>query len=245
MIPDHDWEHSVYGKHKEDIAENIPEPLGKQIVLTHYFDASLMYDILSGKSVTFIYTFYNKTPVNWYYKQQSTSETAKYGAEFLSGRKCCENIIDHQAYLRYLGKPVGEMDYVWGDNKSMIDSSTVPEAKLHKRHNISSSNFVRSMISRGYINLQHLASEWNVADILTKNSSFQSSYHELIQPVFHHSGNTAALFLDDTLELDFSITEGAIFGILGSEKRSSRPMPKGELPVRVCATCDTIKEEVE
>ena len=34
-IPDHDWEHSVYGKHEEDIAENIPEPLGKQIVLTH------------------------------------------------------------------------------------------------------------------------------------------------------------------------------------------------------------------
>ena len=45
--------------------------------------------------------------------------------------KCCENIINHRAYLRYLGKPVGEMDYVWGDNESMINSSTVPEAKLH------------------------------------------------------------------------------------------------------------------
>ena len=169
-------------------------------------------------------TFYNKTPIDWYCKQQSTSETATYGAEFLSGRKCCENIIiDHQAYLRYLGKPVGEIDYVWGDNKSMIDSSTVPEAKLHKRHNILSFHYVRSMISWGYINLQHLASEWNFADILTKNWSCQSSYYELIQPVFHHFGNTAALFLDDTLELDVSIAaEGAIFGILGSEKRQSR-----------------------
>ena len=45
-IPDHDWEHSVYGKHEEDIAEKLPEPLGKRIVLTHYFDASLMHDIL-------------------------------------------------------------------------------------------------------------------------------------------------------------------------------------------------------
>ena len=44
-IQDHDWEHSVYGKHEEDIAENLPEPLGKRIVLTHYFDASLMHDI--------------------------------------------------------------------------------------------------------------------------------------------------------------------------------------------------------
>ena len=63
-IPYHDWEHSVYGKHEEDIAENIPEPLGKRIVLTHYFDASLMYDVLSEKAVTGVCTFYNKTPVD-------------------------------------------------------------------------------------------------------------------------------------------------------------------------------------
>ena len=188
-------------------------------------------------------TFYNKTPVDWYCKQQSTSETATCRAEFLSVRKCCENIINHRAYLRYLGKPVGEMDYVWGENKSMIDSSTVPEAKLHKRHNILSFHYVRSMISRGYINLQHLASEWNFANILTKNWSYQSSYHESIQPFFRHSGNTAVLFLHDTLELDVSIAEGSIFGILGSDKISSRPMTEGEQAARVCGTCTTIKED--
>ena len=166
-ILDHNWEHSVYGKHEEDIAEDTPEPLGKRIVLTHYFDASLMHDVLSGKAVT-----YNKTPVNWYCKQQSISETATYGAEFLSGRKYCENTIDHQAYLRYLGKPVGEMNYVWGDNESMVNSSTIPETKLHKRHNILLFHYVGSMISQGYINLKHLSSEWNSADILTKNWSY-------------------------------------------------------------------------
>ena len=133
------------------------------------------------------------------------------------------------------------MDYVWGDNESMINSSTIPESKLNKRHNILSFHYVRSMISRGYINLQHLASEWNFADILTKNWSYQSSYHELIQPVFHHSGNTAALFLDDTLELDVSIAEGTIFGILGSEKRSAQPMTEA----RVCGKLNTIKEDID
>ena len=90
----------------------------------------------------------------------------------------------------------------------MINSSTISEAKLHKKHNILSFYYVRSMTSQGYINLQHLASRWNFADILTKNWSYQSRYHELIQPVFYHSGNTAALFLNDTLELDVSIAEG-------------------------------------
>ena len=142
----------------------------------------------------------------------------------------------------YLGKPVGEMNYVWGDNKSMIDSSTVPEARLHKRYNILSFHYVRSMISRGYTNLEHLALEWNFADILTKNWSYQSSYYELIQPVIHHSRNTTALFLDDTLELDVSIVEGAIFGILGSEKRSEKRMPEGGRPARRCGKLNTIKE---
>ena len=35
-----------------DITEDALEPLGKRIVLTHYLDASLMHDILSGKTVT-------------------------------------------------------------------------------------------------------------------------------------------------------------------------------------------------
>ena len=91
-------------------------------------------------------------------------------------------------------------------------------------------HYVRSKISQGYINLQHLSSKWNFADILTKNWSYQSSYYELIQPVIHHSGNTAALFLDNTLEVDVSIVEGSIFGILGSEKRSEKPMNG----IRVC-----------
>ena len=160
---------------EEDIAKNMPEPLGKQIVLTHYFDASLMHDILSGKAVTGICTFYNKTSVGWCCKQQSTSETATYGAEFLSGRKCCENIINNRAYLRYLGKLVGEMDYVWGDNKSTINNSTVPETKLHKQHSILLFHYVRNMTPQGYINLQHLASEWNFADILTKTGPIKAA----------------------------------------------------------------------
>ena len=58
----------MYEKHEEDIQIDAPLPLGKCIVLTHYFDASLMHDVLSGKAVTGVCTFYNKTQVNWFYK---------------------------------------------------------------------------------------------------------------------------------------------------------------------------------
>ena len=40
-IKNHDWEHTVYGKHEEDVPIDAPPPLGKRTILTHYFDASL------------------------------------------------------------------------------------------------------------------------------------------------------------------------------------------------------------
>jgi hypothetical protein len=76
--------------------------------------------------------FYNKTPVDWYCKKESTTETATYGSEFLACRTCFEQIIDHCQYLRYLGAPVYEKDYAWRDNDAMINSATIPDAKLHK-----------------------------------------------------------------------------------------------------------------
>ena len=124
-----------------------------------------------------------------------------------------------------MGKPVHDVDYVWGDNESMINSLTVPDAKLHKRHNILSFHFVRSMVSRGYISMLHIASQYNFADILTKHWSYQGTYHKIIQSVFYHEVNTAALFLDDTLEVDASIDEeeGTKFGTLGSDRTLFQP----------------------
>ena len=71
----------------------------------------------------------------------------------------------------------------------------------------------------------HIETKYNFADILTKHRGYQGTYYELIQPVFHHVGNTPALFLDDLLEVDVSINVDDImkFGILGSERTSPQP----------------------
>ena len=53
-----DWKDTAYGHHNEETPTNAPKPLGKRVVLTHYYDASLMHDVLSGKAVTGILHFY-------------------------------------------------------------------------------------------------------------------------------------------------------------------------------------------
>jgi hypothetical protein len=44
----HDWSYSVYGNVKEEHPVDAPQPLGKYVTLTHYVDANLYHDALTG-----------------------------------------------------------------------------------------------------------------------------------------------------------------------------------------------------
>ena len=96
-----------------------------------------------------------------------------------------EQIIDLQNSFRYLGVPVFETSYVFGDNESQVKSSSIPYAKLNKRHNILSYHYVRSMIAKGFINLLHVRSAFNLADTLSKHWSHQANYKNLIRPLLN------------------------------------------------------------
>mmetsp|Transcript_14250 Transcript_14250/g.33114 ORF Transcript_14250/g.33114 Transcript_14250/m.33114 type:complete len:144 (+) Transcript_14250:321-752(+) len=132
----------------------------------------------------------------WYSKKQSTVETATFGAEFVASRTCIEQIVDLRHSFRYMGIPVAKMSFEWGDNEKQVLSASFPYARLHKRHNILSYHYVRSMIARGFIALQHINGKDNCADILTKHWSHNSVY-SLIKPIFHYEGNTSDLYYDD------------------------------------------------
>jgi hypothetical protein len=84
--PEYDWAYTVYGKTKELLPKDAPEPLGKYVTLSYYVDANWMHDITSGKSVTGILHLVNKTPTDWYSKKQATVETATYGSKFVAAR---------------------------------------------------------------------------------------------------------------------------------------------------------------
>src|SRR6187200_1336076 len=96
---------SAYGEVSELLPENAPELLGKHVTLTHYVDANLFHDALTGRSVTGILHMLNATPIDWYSKKQSTVETATYGSEFVAGCIYIDQVIDLWTTWRYLGVP--------------------------------------------------------------------------------------------------------------------------------------------
>ena len=111
----------------------------------------------------------NQTPIDWHGKKQATVETATYGSEFIAARTCVEQIIDLRNTLRYLGVPIQGKSRMFGDNKSVVDSSSTVHAKLHKRHTALSFHRVRETISARIVGYYHINGDINPADILSKH----------------------------------------------------------------------------
>ena len=128
------WDQSIYGNMRKETPKDIPKPLGNIVVTTHYDYANLFHDIVAGQSVTSILHLINKTPFDWYSKKQATCKTATYGSEFVAARSCTEHIINIRNTLRYLGVPLLEKCFMFGDNESVINSASISHAKLHKRY---------------------------------------------------------------------------------------------------------------
>ncbi len=175
------WGH-IYHPCSEEIPHNMPEPRGKPILMTTFVDANLLHDMVTGRSCTGIIHMLNKTPIEWFSKRQNTVETATYGSEFVAARIAVDQIVDLRYTLRMLGVPLTGPSWMFGDNLSVVNSSTMPGGKLLKRHNILNYHRVREAQAVGIINFVHMNGKDNPADICTK---FRSSreWYELMKPL--------------------------------------------------------------
>ena len=138
------------------------------MITTTFLDANLCHDIVTGRSVTAVLHYLNTTPVDWS-KRQATVETATYGSGFVAARTATEQIIDLRNTLRYLGVPIMTKAHMFGDNKSVIMSATIPQSVLNKRHNMLSYHRVREAIAAKILDFYWCASDQKKSDILSKH----------------------------------------------------------------------------
>ena len=187
---EYDWTRTVYSGACEQIPHNIPKPLGKHVQTTHYVDANLHHDLATGKAVTAVLHFLNQTPIDAYTKRQSTVETATYGSEFVAARTAVDQIIDIRTTLRYLGVPIRDMSYMFGDNRSVVTSSTIPNSTISKRHHLASYHRVREAIAAKFISFHWKDGKSNPADILSKHWEFATVW-PMLKPILFWRGETA------------------------------------------------------
>jgi hypothetical protein len=78
---------------------------------------------------------------------------------------------------------------MFGDNQAVVNSLTLPEAKLHKRHTLLSYHRIHEAIATKVIVFIHIDGCINPADILSKHWGNRQVW-ESLQPLLFWSGDT-------------------------------------------------------
>ena len=98
--------------------------------------------------------------------------------------------MDFRYTLRMLGVPLSGPAVMYGDNESVIKSTTIPHSTLSKRHNALAYHRVREAVASGVLNFLHIPGMQNPADVLTKFLP-HATFRPLIVPILFWRGDTA------------------------------------------------------
>ena len=103
-----------------------------------------------------------------------------------------DQIIDLQYTLMYLGVPVRSKSYMFGDNKSVVDSASIPTSTLSKKSTLALYHIGREAIAAGYLQFNWKDAKSNPADILSKHWEFANIW-PLLKPLLIWKGDTHEL----------------------------------------------------
>ena len=116
-----------------------------------YVDANLHHDQVTGRAVIACLHLVNATPSHWHTNRQATVETATFDSEFVAARIATDQIINLWYALMYLGVPIRSKSYMFGDNKSVVDSASIPASTLSRKLTLASYHRLREAIAAGYL----------------------------------------------------------------------------------------------
>jgi hypothetical protein len=83
---------------------------------------------------------------------------------------------------------------LFGDNESVVNTATVPHARLTKRHVALSYHRVREAVAAGILRFHHVRGKMNPADILSKHWDY-STIWPVLKPFLFWQGDTKDLTL--------------------------------------------------
>jgi hypothetical protein len=82
---------------------------------------------------------------------------------------------------------------MFGDNKSVVTSSTLPHSMLKKRHQFLAYHRVREAIAFGLLAFFHIPGKENPSDVMTKSLTHSIMWN-LVKPFLFFAGDIADAF---------------------------------------------------
>ena len=166
-----DWTSSEFGLKEtlsEELPGNMPEPLGQGFIMRAYVDADHATDTMTRKSRTGFLVFLNSAPIYWKSQKQAGCETSSFGSEFCAMKQCTEYVRGLRYKLRMMGIPCDDPTYIYGDNKSVLSNTSIPDSTLKKKSQSIAYHFVREGCARDEWRVAYINTHLNPSDLLTK-----------------------------------------------------------------------------
>ena len=157
-----------YPEAAEEIDPNLPVPMIDELEITAFVDSDHAHDKITRRSITGLLVLIGRTPVFFLSKRQGAIETSTYGAEFCAMRTAVEEVQSIRYMLRCLGVKVKHASLVCGDNKGVIQNSTISDSLLKKKHVAIAYHKTREAAAAGIIHPIKVDGKNNFADLLTK-----------------------------------------------------------------------------
>jgi len=149
-------------------------------------DADHAGDTVTRRSRTGFLVWLNSALVHWFSKKQNCVESSSHGSEFIALKQCCEYIIGLRYKLRMMGIPCVGPSYIEGDNKSVLANTTIPDSKLRKKNQSICYHMVREGSARDVWRTGYVKSEFNEADLLTKQLPYGDKRKRFVRNILHH-----------------------------------------------------------
>ena len=109
--------------------------------------------------------------VTWVSRKQKTVAQSSTEAEYISMSDTCRQLVWIQSLLGELNMPIKSID-LCGDNQGAIFSASNPVQETRTKHIDIRYHYICEIVNIGKVKLTYVSMDTQIADVLTKNLSF-------------------------------------------------------------------------
>ncbi|GAA0141045.1 transmembrane signal receptor [Lithospermum erythrorhizon] len=135
--------------------------------LVGYCDVDWAGNMEDRKSTSGGCFFVGNNLVSWFSKKQNSVSLSTAEAEYMAAGSSCTQLIWMKQMLEEYGVKPGVMT-LYCDNMSAISISKNPVQHSRTKHIDIRHHFIRNLVQDGVVKLEHVSSDKQLADILTK-----------------------------------------------------------------------------
>ena len=130
-----DWTSSEFRhiKGSEELPPNMPKPRGMGFTIVAKVDMDHASGTVTRRSRTGILVYLSCSLVHRRSKKQTSIESSSFRAEFIAMKQCCKYLHGLRYKLCMMGIPCDQPSYIYGDNQSVLASTTMLDSTLKKK----------------------------------------------------------------------------------------------------------------